>query len=436
MKTALTIAGSDSSGGAGIQQDLKVFSHFGIHGTSVVTSITAQNTRGVQSVHSLSEDIVSAQLDSVLSDLKPSAIKTGMLFSSGIISVIRKKIVNYGNLVVDPVMISTSGDMLLDEGATEELRKLISIARLSTPNIHEAEILSGIRIRGIEDMEAAAREIGNCVVKGGHLGYTDVLNWNDEIFHFPARSISRAKIHGSGCAFSAAIASCLANGMDIPDAVEHAKEFITSAIGRNFRAGSGLRFADTGGIKLSRTPNDGRGSKLLSSLEEAVNRFVSNEGSYRVMPEVGVNIAMALPGAKRPDRVAGITGRIVKDGKRAVPVGSIDFGGSSHIGRVVLTAMKYDADKRAAMNIKFSNRILKACRELGLSMVEFDRKMQPRDTKTMEWGISEAINNFGRVPDVVYDRGGIGKEAMIRIIGDNAKEVVETAIRIYGRISP
>jgi len=430
LNTALTIGGSNSSGWAGIQQDLKVFSHFRLHGASVITAITAQNTRGVQGVHSLPEDIVSAQLDSVLSDLKPSAIKTGMLFSSGIISVVREKLMDYGNLVVDPVMVSTSGDRLLDEEVIGELKGLISIAKLSTPNIHEAEVLSGIKIRGIEDMEDAARGIGKCVVKGGHLSYTDVLHWNGEIFHFPARLVSGAKIHGTGCAFSAAIASCLANGLDVPDAVEHAKEFVTSAIGRNFQPGSGLRFADTGGIKLGMTPDDERSNRLLSSLEDAVNKFVSNPDSYRVIPEVGVNIAMALPDAKRLEKVAGITGRVVQDGKRAVPVGSIDFGGSSHVGRVVLTAMKFDAAKRAAMNVKFSRRILSVCKEFGLSMAEFNRKKQPRDTKTMEWGISEAIKNFGRVPDIVYDRGGLGKEAMIRIMGDNAKEVVETAIKI------
>ncbi|MBU4405993.1 MAG: bifunctional hydroxymethylpyrimidine kinase/phosphomethylpyrimidine kinase, partial [Candidatus Altiarchaeota archaeon] len=354
MDSVLTIAGSDSSGGAGIQQDLKVFSRFRLHGASVITAITAQNTQGVQKVHPLPENIISAQLDSVLSDLKPAAIKTGMLFSSGIISVVREKLMDYRNLVVDPVMVSTSGDRLLDENAIEELKGLISIAKLSTPNIHEAGILSGIEIKSIEDMENAAMKIGNCVVKGGHLNYTDILHWNGEIFHFPARDVVRAKIHGTGCAFSAAIAAGIAKDLDVPDSVERAKEFITSAIGRNFQPGSGLRFADTGGIKLSRTVEGEEENKLLSILGDAVGRFVSNPDSYKVMPEVGINIAMALPNAKRLDRVAGITGRVVKDNDQAVPVGFIDFGGTSHIGRVVLTAMKFDAEKRAAMNIKFS----------------------------------------------------------------------------------
>jgi len=430
MDSVLTIAGSDSSGGAGIQQDLKVFSRFRLHGASVITAVTAQNSQGVQKVHPLPEDIISAQLDSVLSDLKPAAIKTGMLFSSGIISAVKEKLMNYRNLVVDPVMVSTSGDRLLDEDATEGLRELMSIAKLSTPNIHEAGILSGIEIKSIEDMENAARKIGNCVVKGGHLNYTDILHWNDEIFHFPARLVSRAKIHGTGCAFSAAIAAGIAKGLDVPDSVERAKEFITSAIGRNFQPGSGLSFADTGEIKLSRTLDDEESSKMLGALEDAVSRFVSNQDSWKVMPEVGINIAMALPNAKRLDRVAGITGRVVRDEDRAVPVGFVDFGGTSHIGRVVLTAMKFDARKRAAMNIKFSKRILKACKELELSMGEFSRDEQPKDTKTMEWGTSQAIEKLGKVPEIVYDRGGKGKEAMIRILGDSTEEVVETAIRI------
>lgn len=434
MDSVLTIAGSDSSGGAGIQQDLKVFSRFRLHGASIITAITAQNTQGVQKVHPLPEDIISAQLDSVLSDLKPAVIKTGMLFSSGIISVVREKLRDYRDIVVDPVMVSTSGDMLLDEDAAEGLKELMSIARLSTPNIHEAGILSGIEITGIEDMENAARKIGNCVVKGGHLNYTDVLHWNGEIFHFPARDVVKAKIHGTGCAFSAAIAAGIAKGLDVPDSVERAKEFITSAISRNFQPGSGLRFADTGGIKLSRTLDGEEENNLLGSLEDAVNRFVSNPDSWKVMPEVGVNIAVALPNAKRLDRVAGITGRVVKNGKGAVPVGFIDFGGTSHVGRVVLTAMKSDSSKKAAMNIKFSNKIIRVCKELNLSMEEFSRDEQPKDTKTMEWGTSQAIEKLGKVPEIVYDKGGKGKEAMIRILGDNAKEVVETAIRISKEI--
>jgi len=431
MKTVLTLAGSDSSGGAGIQQDLNVFSHFGLHGASVTTAITAQNTIGIQRIHPLPSYIISAQLDSVLSDLRPSAVKTGMLLNSGVIKIVREKLENYSkNLVVDPVMLSTSGERLLDENSVEELRRLISISKLSTPNVHEAEVLSGIEIKTTGDMEEAARQIGNCVIKGGHLSYIDVLHWNNEIFHFPPREIVKARIHGTGCAFSAALTACIAKGLDVPEAVEQAKEFITLAIVRNFHPGSGLRLPDTTGIKLSRTVEDSEGSGILNGLEEAINKFLSNPNSYKVMPEVGINIAMARQNAKRIDKVAGITGRIVRNGNKVVPIGFIDFGGSSHIGRVVLTVMKSNPEKRAAMNIRFSNKILKACRELNLGIAEFDRKKQPRDTKTMEWGTSRAIKNSGRVPDIIYDQGGVGKEAMIRILGNNAQEVVEKAIKI------
>jgi len=436
LKSVLTIAGSDSSGGAGIQQDLKVFSHFRLHGTCVITAVTAQNTIGVQRIHGLPTDIISDQLGSVLSDLKPSAVKTGMLPNSEIIKTVRKKLNNKENLVVDPVMVSTSGDRLLDEDSIKELKELISISKLSTPNIYEAEVLSGIEIKTVEDMEETAQQIGNCVITGGHLSYTDVLHWNNDIFHFPSREAVKATIHGTGCGFSAALTAWIAKGLDVPDAVEQAKEFITSAIGRNFQPGSGLRLADTAGIKLSRTVEDIKRRDILNDMEDAINKFISNPNSYKIMPEVGVNIAMALPNAKSIEEVAGITGRIVKDCNKVVPAGFIDFGGSSHVGRVVLTAMKFDKEKRTAMNIRFSNEILKVCRGLGLSMAEFIREKQPKDTKTMEWGTSEAIKNSGRVPDIVYDRGGVGKEAMIRILGNNAQEVVETAIKISDSFNP
>jgi hydroxymethylpyrimidine/phosphomethylpyrimidine kinase len=254
MKKALTIAGSDSGGGAGIQQDLKVFSTLKVFGTSVICAVTAQNTLGVQDFEALSPSIVSAQIDSVMQDIRPDAVKTGMLVNSGIIDVVCKKAKQYRikNLVVDPVMVSTSGQRLLDEEAVESMRKLFSAALLSTPNIPEAEALSGIRIRNHNDMQGAAREIGSCLVKGGHLDGTDYLFYDGKMTEFRAKTVFKGKIHGTGCALSAAITAYLAHGYDVQVAVGKAKEYIDEAISRVFPVGGGLPVLDTGGINAGR----------------------------------------------------------------------------------------------------------------------------------------------------------------------------------------
>ena len=432
MKSVLTIAGSDSGGGAGIQQDLKTFSAFKLHGASVITGVTAQNTLGVQKIFVLPLDIIGVQIDSVITDLKPVAVKTGMLASSEVIELVYKKVRHYKieNLVVDPVMVSTSGDRLLEENAIRGMKKLIAIAKISTPNIQEAEILSGIEIKTEKDMEEVTRKIGNCAVKGGHLRATDILHYNGRIYRFESREKKEMKIHGTGCAFASAIAACLALGFEIPDAVKRAKEFMDSIIGRNFAVGSGLRVTDTSGIKLGKTYETWERRSVIENIEMAIQKFVSDEDSYRLMPEVGVNLAMALENAEEIEEVAGISGRLIGRKKGVIPIGIIEFGGTSHVSRIVLTAMKYDAEKRAAMNIKFSDEILKVCKDLDLKISTFDRDKQPKDTKTMEWGTSEAIKKLNEVPDMIYDKGGAGKEAMIRILGKDAISVVELALKI------
>jgi len=432
MKKALTVAGSDSGGGAGIQQDLKVFSSLSVYGTSVITAITAQNTLGIQKIQVLPLQIISAQIDSVMKDISPDAVKTGMLVNSEIITLVYEKVKEYKveNLVVDPVMVSTSGDRLLDENSVDEMKKLVSIARLTTPNIYEAEILSGIRISTEKDMEKSAKKIGNCIVTGGHLNAVDVLYYDGEFHHFESKEKIKTKIHGTGCAFSAAITASLAKGLDIVSAIKNAKGFMDKSISRNFSIGSGLRILDTADLKLGRTFVDREKNIVIGNIENAVQEFIANENSHRLMPEVGINIAMALKNAKNIEEVAGITGRLVRDKNKIVPVGNIDFGGSYHIARIILTIMKFDPEKRAAMNIKFSDKILKACEKLDLSIGIFDREKQPKDKKTMEWGTLEAIKECGRVPDIIYDKGAVGKEAMIRILGKDAKNVVGIALRI------
>ena len=245
----MTVAGSDSGGGAGIQADLKTFSALGVFGTSTLTAVTAQNTVGVTAVHEIPTDVIAAQFDAVVSDIGADAVKTGMLSSPAIVATVADAIRRHGiaNLVVDPVMVAKSGDRLLREEAIESIcRDLIPLAAVVTPNIPEAEDLTGCRIVSDDDVQRAARaiiEMGarSVVVKGGHRDGppTDVLFDGEQFLEFTAERIPSTSTHGTGCTFASAVAAGLAHGLDTPDAVRQAKEYVTQAIGAAYRIGSG-----------------------------------------------------------------------------------------------------------------------------------------------------------------------------------------------------
>lgn len=245
----LTIAGSDSGGGAGIQADLKTITVLGGFGMSVVTALTAQNTLGVQGIHEVPPSFVALQFDAVASDIGIDAAKTGMLANSEIIRLVAEKIRQYGieKLVVDPVMVAKGGMSLLREEAKKTLiAELLPLALVLTPNIPEAEVLSGTAIKTIEDMKAAARIIRklgarHVVVKGGHLAgdAVDLLFDGKGFREFRAKRIATKDTHGTGCTYSAAIATGLAMGQDVAEAVAQAKRFITTAVRHARRIGQG-----------------------------------------------------------------------------------------------------------------------------------------------------------------------------------------------------
>jgi hydroxymethylpyrimidine/phosphomethylpyrimidine kinase len=245
LPIALTIAGSDSGGGAGIQADLKTFASLGVHGTSVITCVTAQNPVAVSGIQACAPEMVWRQLEAVYSELQPSAAKTGMLYSASLIRTVTDFLKSCPRtpLVVDPVMIATSGSRLLKPASIELLRKrLLPLATLVTPNLQEAELLTELRLRTVEDLRTAAKalcEHHGCpaLIKGGHLrgvkeavdifydGHTELL--------LTAPFLRGVRTHGTGCTYSAAITALLAQGVPLSQAVQHAKEYITQAIARH-----------------------------------------------------------------------------------------------------------------------------------------------------------------------------------------------------------
>ena len=250
MKRALTIAGSDSGAGAGIQADLKTFAALGVYGTSAITAVTAQNTLGVAGVHVLPAEFVTLQIETVVSDIGCDAVKTGMLANAAIVEAVVAAVesLELPNLVVDPVMVAKGGDRLLDPDAVHAIRvSLLRLARVVTPNIPEAEVLTGMTIRSIDDMRAAGSELLRLgcravVVKGGHLEgdeSTDVLVENSGDTTLSAQRVKGSNTHGTGCTFAAAMAARLALGDTLQSAVQAAKDYVTGSMRHGIDVGSG-----------------------------------------------------------------------------------------------------------------------------------------------------------------------------------------------------
>ncbi|SKC76650.1 bifunctional hydroxymethylpyrimidine kinase/phosphomethylpyrimidine kinase [Maledivibacter halophilus] len=249
MKKVLTIAGSDCSGGAGIQADLKTIMAHKCYGMSVITALTAQNTTGVYGIENCSADFVKNQMDCVFTDIFPDAVKIGMVSSIEIIKAIAEKLREYNpkNIVIDPVMVSTSGNKLLkDDAINTLLNKLIPLAAVITPNLSEAEILCGFEINSKEDMHRAARKIsknyhGHILIKGGHLeeDANDLLFFDGKIHWFEEKKINNSNTHGTGCTLSSAIASNLALGYSVRESIQNSKDYITGALKENLNLGRG-----------------------------------------------------------------------------------------------------------------------------------------------------------------------------------------------------
>lgn len=249
MKKVLSIAGSDCSGGAGIQADLKTFSAHGVFGMSVIVSVVAENTSRVIDIQDITPDMIQKQIDAVFEDIEVDAVKIGMLSTPRCMNAVAEKLTQYRpkNVVIDPVMYAKNGCPLMQPTAVDTLIKtIIPLADILTPNIPEAEKIAGMQISSVADMEAAAKKIAamGCraiVVKGGHAigNALDVLYDGEKFYHFETKRIDTKNTHGTGCTFSSAIASQLAKGLSVPEAVQKSKEYVTTAIEHSLAIGHG-----------------------------------------------------------------------------------------------------------------------------------------------------------------------------------------------------
>ena len=438
MQCILTIAGSDSGGGAGIEADLKTFAALGMHGACAITSVTAQNTLGVERVYDLPEDVIVDQIRAVTSDIRVDYVKIGMLSSDGIVRTVAGEVEGIP-FVLDPVMSAEAGGSLLAEDALDALvSELIPLAAVVTPNVFEAEAITGIRISSIEDAKRAAAAIVTlgcraAVITGGHLDGTDVLCEGGSGKIEPPRLIRgsggliEGGTHGAGCTYSSALASYLAKGLSVSDACIAAKGFVEKAIANSSSIGRGVAPVN----QTRQVTSDAARYHAIADVSAAVKAIENSESFASLIPEVGCNIGSATPAAQSVGDVAAVRGRIAKiGGSRARAVGCAEFGASSHIARLILAVMQFDPMIRSALNIRYSGGVISACEECGYTVASFDRKDEPPHHKTMDWGAEYAIKRAGHVPQVIWDAGGVGKEAMVRILGRSAVEVAGLAIRV------
>jgi hydroxymethylpyrimidine kinase/phosphomethylpyrimidine kinase len=434
-KVALSIAGSDSSGGAGIQADLKSFSYLGIHGVTALTCVTAQNTQQVRSIYKLPPDIIEHQIESLFDDCSIAAVKTGMLYDEEIVKVVAKKLSTYHKKpVVDPVMVATSGDALAHHTFVASLQKyLLPLSLMVTANIPEACVLANMEIKKQKDVQQACKKIIELgpeyvLIKGGHLPddlVTDLFYDGKQFHMFTLPRIPHKKAHGSGCTLSALITGFLALGESPVDAVEKAKYIVWSMIQGGYSPGKGSDVLNySSAIQIPPLLRSNEKFLIWLELKTAIETMVSFLPPC-LIPEVGMNFAFASPKAKTRNDVCAVDGRITKHKEQPALYGTIDFGVSKHVASIVLVAMSFDPTMRSAMNIRYSQKTVELCKNIGFAVGTFDRKDEPPTTSsTMEWGTKHAITTLGRVPDIIYDAGSVGKEPMIRILGKNPEDVL------------
>jgi len=363
----LTIAGSDSGGGAGIQADLKTIEAGGAFGTSAITSVTAQNTRGVHGSHLLPIEEIEAQIDAVLEDFDVAAVKTGMLATEGVIETVRKYADRLPNLVVDPVMVAASGDRLLEPDAEAAYEELIAESTLVTPNADEAAVLTGVD----PDDEGEAREVGErlvemgadaALVKGGHIPIpevTDVLVTDDGIRTIRHPRVDTEATHGSGCTLSSAIATRLAHGDGLPAAVESGIDLLSRAIRYNLDVGDG-----PGAVHHMVETRDRAAREGTAEIVEGVVRALVERDVTPVVDEAGLAVVGATPYAEGEHDVAAVEGRIAKTLSGLRPNRGVRFGASSRVAEMLLDAREERPLLSFACRCRYGSRVAAALDEL------------------------------------------------------------------------
>jgi len=435
MKIALSIAGSDSSAGAGIQADLKTFSSLGVYGCTALTTITSQTGSGISGILQVSPKMIEKQIQAILDDITPDAIKIGMVYGKNAISSIRKVLKESKiPMILDPVMIAGTGERLLNSDAvTDLITHLLPLSTVATPNKFEAEVISGLKINSVQSAITAAEKIrkkgaNNVVLKGGHLPgrfSTDIiLNSRNQVFELSNHRLTYDRMHGGGCTFSASLTAYVAKNYAIVDACRSANQFTHSSLKNRIAIGSKF-IINSPFFKFYELADR---YEVYTSLQRAIEMIEATPYFGKLIPETQSNLAYSISEPSGIDDIMAVKGRIVKVGDNAKPVSSLKFGVSKHIAAAILGYMKFRPNMRAAMNIKYNSRsILEARRFFSVS--NYDRTKEPKQSKRREgysvaWGINQALLK-NPTADIIYHQGDFGKEAMTIVFAPTPIDVVK-----------
>ena len=421
----LSIGGSDTSSGAGIQSDIKTFENHGAYGFTVITAITSQNTKKISEILPIPSKVIKSQLKSILDDFSIDAIKIGMVYDSGIIKTIHKIIKKTKcPVVVDPIIKSTTGTILLKKSAMNDFKKMIiPLATIITPNKKEAKILSGknsslIAARKIQELGAK-----NVIITGSDEtknSIEDLILEGNKDYTLKGKKIKIVN-HGSGCNYSASITASLAMKKTIHDSARFAKEYVLQSIKNSKSIGKGINITFT------------EQSDIHKELSHSIVVFQNIKNISNFIPECQTNFVFSKIKAKRISDVLGISGRLVKSGKEVIQAGNIVFGGSQHVATAVIEVSKKFPKIRSAINIKYEKILVDKAKMNGLSVISYDRSKESRNSKRKEnssvaWGVSNCLRSDP--PDMIYHKGDMGKEPMIIIFGNNPSEVIKKILLI------
>jgi len=435
MKNILTIAGFDPTGGAGITIDLNVFQNNGIHGLAIPTCTVVQGPFGVSKIYPTPYDTFSYMLKE-LKDIKIDTIKIGVLYDEQYIERIldfiddkRKDV----SIVLDPVLQSKNQiELLKQKGILKLKESLMPYVTVITPNIYEAEVLTGINIKDVRNMEKVALSLNamgakSVVVKGGHIQGkpVDLLFDGKETATYTRERIYK-DIHGTGCVFSSLLASHICAGYSIKEAFFEAEYQLDELLKQSYRITSdGYYYMSLGKTQFKSAQR----WEVINTLKKAAE-IIYKLNPFELVPQVQMNIGYAIKGASNEEDVAAFPGRISVYKKKIFIKGEPCFGASSHVARLILGMMKKFPHLRSCANIRYSEKTIEKARQLNMNIIFFDRKLEPEDIKIIEgqslnFLLNEIISRIDSSPDIVYDIGDIGKEPMIRLFGKDPIEVVK-----------
>ncbi|MEZ7196585.1 bifunctional hydroxymethylpyrimidine kinase/phosphomethylpyrimidine kinase [Pseudodesulfovibrio karagichevae] len=439
LPCVLTIAGSDSGGGAGIQADLKTITMLGGYGASVITALTAQNTAAVTGIHAPSAKFVALQLKTVLDDIKVDAAKTGMLFSAPIIeavaALLRKKTFP---LVVDPVCVATSGGKLLQDDAVEAMvDRMFPLADLLTPNLPEAELFTGMKIESREDVFLAGKLLLKMgpkavLIKGGHADSLAVTDWymtpGTDPIPFMQRRVDTDCTHGTGCTLSSAIATGLAKGLDMGVAILRGQEYLNLALRAGCRLGQG------GGPPNHLAPwiKERARADVLASVDDLGRRLAARPGLKAMLPSGRANVAVAVPFADSLSDVAGFSGGFITTVRGRVDVvGYPEFGASVRAASLLLAARRVRPEVHCAMTLSGGGALLDALKALDMEIAWMDWEGRPEyvtggNGSFEEWGGLETLKAHAGPEKVraLGDPGGLGREPAVHVLASDMPELI------------